>query len=106
VAAATLLGEPAAYDPVPYVWSEQFGRYVQWVGWRTDDRPAVWRGDPAAGTGWSAAWLGPDGRLTGLLAVDRPRDATQGRRVIDAGTAVDPARLADPDVPVRSAVAG
>ena len=57
VAAATLLGEPAAYDPVPYVWSEQFGRYVQWVGWRTDDRPAVWRGDPAAGTGWSAAWL-------------------------------------------------
>jgi 3-phenylpropionate/trans-cinnamate dioxygenase ferredoxin reductase subunit len=103
VAAATLLGEPAAYDPVPYVWSEQFGRYVQWVGWRTDDRPAVWRGDPAAGTGWAAAWLDPDGRLTGFLAVDRQRDVMQARRVIDAGRAVDPDRLADPDVPVRSA---
>ena len=103
VAAATLLGEPTAYDPVPYVWSEQFGRYLQWVGWRPDDGPAVWRGDPAAGTGWSAAWLDPDGRLTGLLAVDRPRDATQARKVIDAGTVVDPGRLADPDVPVRAA---
>lgn len=102
VAAATLLGEPAAYDPVPYVWSEQFGRYVQWVGFRTDDGPAVWRGDPEAGTGWAAAWLDPDGRLTGLLAVDRRRDATQARRVIDAGRPVDAGRLADPDVPVRA----
>jgi 3-phenylpropionate/trans-cinnamate dioxygenase ferredoxin reductase subunit len=103
VAAATLLGEPAAYDPVPYVWSEQFGRYVQWVGWRTDDRPAVWRGDQAAGAGWAAAWLDPDGRLTGFLAVDRQRDVMQARRVIDAGRAVAADRLADPDVPVRSA---
>ena len=103
VAAATLLGEPAAYDPVPYVWSEQFGRYLQWVGWRTDDRPAVWRGDPDAGTGWCAAWLDADGRLTGLLAVDRQRDATQARRVIDSGRAVDAGRLADPGVPVKAA---
>jgi 3-phenylpropionate/trans-cinnamate dioxygenase ferredoxin reductase subunit len=102
VAAATLLGTPAVYDPVPYVWSEQFGRYVQWVGWRTGDSPAVWRGDPAAGTGWAAAWLHPDGRLAGLLAVDRPKDATQARRAIDAGRVLDPRRLADPDVPLRS----
>jgi 3-phenylpropionate/trans-cinnamate dioxygenase ferredoxin reductase subunit len=102
VAAATLLGTPAVYDPVPYVWSEQFGRYVQWVGWRTGDRPAVWRGDPAAGTGWAAAWLFPDGRLAGLLTVDRQRDAMQARRVVDAGRVVDPGRLADPDVPVRA----
>ena len=103
VAAATLLGRPGAYDPVPYVWSEQFGRYVQWVGWRSGDGPAVWRGDPGAGAGWSAAWLAAGGRLAGLLAVDRPRDASQARRVIDAGRPVDAARLADPDVPVRAA---
>ena len=105
VAAATLLGEAAVYDPVPYVWSEQFGRYVQWVGWRTDDGPAVWRGDPHAGTGWSAAWVNADGRLTGLLAVDRPRDCTQARRVIDAGRPIDPDRLADPGVQLKAAVA-
>jgi 3-phenylpropionate/trans-cinnamate dioxygenase ferredoxin reductase component len=102
-AASTLLGEPAVYDPVPYVWSEQFGRYVQWVGWRPDDGPAVWRGDPESGVGWAAAWLDGEGRLTALLAVDRPRDAVQARRVIDAGRTVDPERLADPDVPVRAA---
>jgi len=88
---------------VPYVWSEQFGRHVQWVGWRPDDHPAVWRGDPGGGGGWSAAWLDGDGRLTGLLAVDRPRDAAQARRAIDAGRTVDPDRLADPDVPVKAA---
>jgi 3-phenylpropionate/trans-cinnamate dioxygenase ferredoxin reductase subunit len=102
VAAATLLGEPAAYDPVPYVWSEQFGHHLQWVGWRTADRPTVWRGDPDGPGGWSAAWL-TDGRLTGLLAVDRPRDATQARRAIDAGALPDPDRLADPAVPVKAA---
>jgi len=101
VAAATLLGARAVYDPVPYVWSEQFGRYLQWVGWRSDG-PTVWRGDPAARTGWAAAWLDSGGRLTGLLTVDRQKDAMQARRLIDAGRVVDPDRLADPDVPIRS----
>jgi 3-phenylpropionate/trans-cinnamate dioxygenase ferredoxin reductase component len=102
VAAATLLGTPAVYDPVPYVWSEQFGRYLQWVGWRSGDGPVRWRGDPDARTGWAAAWLDGDGRLTGMLTVDRQKDAMQARRLIDAGRVVDPDRLADPDVPVRS----
>ncbi|HEX5496807.1 MAG TPA: FAD-dependent oxidoreductase [Mycobacteriales bacterium] len=103
VAARVLLGDRAAvYDPVPYVWSEQFGRYLQWVGWR-DGEPRVWRADPAARAGWAAAWLDPDGRLTGFLAVDRPRDLLQARRVIAEGRAVDPDRLADPAIPVKEA---
>jgi 3-phenylpropionate/trans-cinnamate dioxygenase ferredoxin reductase subunit len=99
--AAVLLGDEAAsYDPVPYVWSQQFGRFVQWAGWR-DGPPAVWRGDPA-GRAWAAAWLDGDGRLAGFLSVDRPRDAVQARRAIDAGHRPDPARLTDPDIPVRN----
>jgi 3-phenylpropionate/trans-cinnamate dioxygenase ferredoxin reductase component len=101
-AAAALLGdEDATYDPVPYVWSEQFGRYLQWAGWREAADPAVWRGDPAADDTWAAGWLATDGRLTGFLAVDRPRDAMQARRLIAAGHAPDRRRLADPGVPVR-----
>ncbi|HST67269.1 MAG TPA: oxidoreductase C-terminal domain-containing protein, partial [Mycobacteriales bacterium] len=103
VVAATLLGHPGVYDPIPYVWSEQFGRHVQWVGWRGGDRPVVWRGDPSSGSGWGAAWLSSDGRLTGYLAVDRPRDIGQARRVIDGGAVVDPDRIADPDRPLREA---
>jgi 3-phenylpropionate/trans-cinnamate dioxygenase ferredoxin reductase subunit len=102
VAAATLLGEQATYDPVPYVWSEQLGRYLQWAGWR-DGAPALWRGDPDTDSSWAAAWLDATGRLTGFLAVDRPRDAVQARRAIDAARVPDRARLADPAVLVRDA---
>jgi hypothetical protein len=37
-----------------------------------------------------------------LLAVDRPRDLIQGRRVIASGAPVDPALLADPAVPLKN----
>ncbi|MFV2121629.1 oxidoreductase C-terminal domain-containing protein, partial [Streptomyces sp. Act-28] len=51
------------------------------------------------------AWL-RDGALVALLAVGRPRDLAQGRRLIEAGTPVDPALVADPAVPLKSAVRG
>jgi 3-phenylpropionate/trans-cinnamate dioxygenase ferredoxin reductase component len=104
VAAANLLGGDAAYDPVPYFWSEQFGRMVQYVGQHSDADQLLLRGDPG-GTSWAACWL--DGaRLVALLTVNAPRDLMQGRRVIEAGLPVEAARLADTAVPVRSAVAG
>jgi 3-phenylpropionate/trans-cinnamate dioxygenase ferredoxin reductase component len=102
VVARAVLGDTAvSYDPVPYVWSHQFGRFLQWAGWRDGD-PAVWRGDPAGGA-WSAAWLDGSGRLVGCFTVDRPRDAVQARRAIAAGARPDPERLADPAVPVKDA---
>jgi 3-phenylpropionate/trans-cinnamate dioxygenase ferredoxin reductase subunit len=103
VAAATLLGRDAVHDPVPYFWSEQFGRMVQFAGHRAAGARLVWRGDPDTDRTWAAGWLAADGRLTALLTVDRPRDLVQGRRLIAAGAAPDPARLADPGVPVKSA---
>lgn len=103
VVAGTVLGRPGSYDAVPYVWSEQFGRFLQWTGWREDGAdPVVWRGDPAGPAGWAAAWLAADGRLTGLLAVDRPRDVGTARRLIAAGHRPDPSRLADPGVDLRA----
>jgi 3-phenylpropionate/trans-cinnamate dioxygenase ferredoxin reductase component len=102
VAAANLLGGGEVYDPVPYFWSEQFGRMVQYIGQHDRTHRLIWRGDPA-GERWTACWLAGD-RLTALFAVDRVRDLGQGRRVIASGAAVDPARLADPEIPVRAAV--
>ncbi|MFI2409615.1 NAD(P)/FAD-dependent oxidoreductase [Streptomyces sp. NPDC018947] len=95
-------GETAdAYDPVPYFWSEQFGRFVQYAGHHGAADTLVWRGDPS-GPAWTVCWL-RDGRLTALLAVGRPRDLAQGRRLIEAGTAMDPALLADPARPLKAA---
>jgi 3-phenylpropionate/trans-cinnamate dioxygenase ferredoxin reductase subunit len=104
VAAANIAGGSEAYDPVPYFWSEQFGRMVQYVGYHGAADRLVWRGDPAAQK-WAVAWLAGD-RLVALLTVGLPRDLLQGRRVIEAGAPVDAARLADPAVPVRDTVAG
>ncbi|MEU6733120.1 FAD-dependent oxidoreductase [Streptomyces physcomitrii] len=101
--AANLLGEePAAYDPVPYFWSEQFGRFVQYAGDHGAADTLVWRGEPD-GAAWSVCWLQAD-RLVAVLAVGRPRDVAQGRKMIEAGATVDPVRLADPASPLRSAL--
>ncbi|WP_171817504.1 NAD(P)/FAD-dependent oxidoreductase [Streptomyces viridosporus] len=92
---------PAVYDPVPYFWSEQFGRFVQYAGHHVDADRTVWRGDPA-GPAWTVCWL-RESRLVALLAVGRPRDLAQGRRLIEAGAAMDPELLADPARPLKSA---
>ncbi|MFG3464676.1 NAD(P)/FAD-dependent oxidoreductase [Streptomyces sp. NPDC047853] len=106
--AAAIVGAPAdeapeAYDPVPYFWSEQFGRFVQYAGHHTAADATLWRGDPA-GPAWSVCWLRED-RLVALLAVGRPRDLAQGRRLIQAGTRMDPRLLTDPARPLKAATA-
>jgi 3-phenylpropionate/trans-cinnamate dioxygenase ferredoxin reductase component len=117
VVAANIAGGDETYDPVPYFWSEQFGRMVQYAGYHGGAGRLIWRGDPADRE-WAACWLagsppgdagaaeGTGERLVALLTVGRPRDLLQGRRVIAAGAAVDPDRLADPLIPVRDAISG
>ncbi|MEV7864846.1 FAD-dependent oxidoreductase [Streptomyces sp. NPDC088124] len=101
--AAQAVGETdPVYDPVPYFWSEQFGRFVQYAGHHGAADTLVRRGDPA-GASWSAVWL-RDGVLVALLAVGRPRDLAQGRKLIEAGARLDRELTADPAVPLRKAV--
>jgi 3-phenylpropionate/trans-cinnamate dioxygenase ferredoxin reductase subunit len=123
VVAANLLGGAEVYDPVPYFWSEQFGRMVQYAGYHGGADRLVLRGDPGAGGGgaggggaggggagsggagggrWAACWLSGD-QLVAALCVNSPPDLLQARRLIQAGARVDPERLADPAVPVRAA---
>ncbi|HSA52759.1 MAG TPA: FAD-dependent oxidoreductase [Yinghuangia sp.] len=99
--AAHLLGADAAYDPVPYFWSEQFGRMVQYVGHHPAGDDVVMRHGPE-GT-WTAGWFAGDA-LVALLTVARPRDLAQGRRLVQTGAAVDKAKFADAGVPMKSTV--
>ncbi|MFE5094385.1 NAD(P)/FAD-dependent oxidoreductase [Streptomyces sp. NPDC056638] len=101
VAAAEDGPAPQTYDPVPYFWSEQFDRFVQYAGHHGSADTLLWRGDPA-GPSWSVCWL-RGGVLVAVLAVGRPRDLAQGRKLIEAGARLDPARAADPAVPLKSA---
>ncbi|WP_129309599.1 FAD-dependent oxidoreductase [Streptomyces sp. L2] len=100
--AANIIGlTPAAYDPVPYFWSEQFGRFVQYAGHHTTADRLLWRGDPSD-PAWTVCWLRED-RLAALLAVGRPRDLAQGRRLIESARPLDPAVVADPAKPLKGA---
>ncbi|MFC8246402.1 NAD(P)/FAD-dependent oxidoreductase [Streptomyces chartreusis] len=102
--AADILGQtPAVYDPVPYFWSEQFGRFVQYAGHHAAADTTLWRGDPS-GPAWSVCWLRDD-RLVALLAVGRPRDLAQGRRLIESGTPMNTELMTDPARPLKAATA-
>ncbi|HEX6933843.1 MAG TPA: FAD-dependent oxidoreductase [Streptosporangiaceae bacterium] len=99
VLAANLTGGAERYDPVPYFWSEQFGRMLQYVGDHRAADQLTWRGRTDQ-PHWAACWLAGE-RLVAVLTVGLPRDLSQGRRLIDAGVAVDPAKVGDPAVPLR-----
>jgi NADPH-dependent 2,4-dienoyl-CoA reductase/sulfur reductase-like enzyme len=108
------------YDPVPYFWSDQFGRTLQHVGWWPAAERLVWRGDPATDDTWAVFGLagsaagsaagraaptdGNDQRIVAAVAVGRPRDLVQARRLAESGASVRAALLADPAVAVRGAV--
>jgi NADPH-dependent 2,4-dienoyl-CoA reductase/sulfur reductase-like enzyme len=99
-AAANLLGGNERYDPVPYFWSEQWGRMVQYAGHHPAAERVVWRdGDDGR---WAAFWLAGD-HLVAALTVDRPRDLVQARHLMASGRPVDDALLADPGVAVKAA---
>ncbi|MFB7663480.1 NAD(P)/FAD-dependent oxidoreductase [Kitasatospora sp. NPDC056138] len=91
------------YDPVPYFWSEQFGRMVQYAGRHAGADRLLWRGS-AQDPSWAVLWLRED-RLVGVLGVDRPRDVNQARRLIAGGAVLDPAKAADPSVQLKAALA-
>ncbi|MEU0131515.1 MULTISPECIES: FAD-dependent oxidoreductase [unclassified Streptomyces] len=102
VAAALATGVAGTYDPVPYFWSEQFGRFVQYAGHHAAAEALLWRGDPADPS-WTVCWL-RQGVLVAVLAVNRPRDLSQGRKLVESGARIDPALAADSSVPLKSAV--
>jgi NADPH-dependent 2,4-dienoyl-CoA reductase/sulfur reductase-like enzyme len=98
--AANLLGGDQRYDPVPYFWSEQWDRMVQYAGHHPAGERVVMReGDDGH---WAAFWLVGD-RLVAVLTVDRPRDLVQARHLMESERPVDAALLADPGVAIKAA---
>lgn len=101
-AARNLLGAAEPYDPVPYFWSDQLGHRLQYVGHHAPGDRLVYRGRPDGGEPWAALWLRGDA-LRAVLAVDRPRDVLDARRLLGRGGAVRPEVAADPAVRLAEA---
>lgn len=99
VVAKVIAGQEAAYDAIPWFWSNQYDLRLQTIGLSAGHDAVVTRGDPASRS-FSLVYL-KDGRVIAVDAVNMTRDYVQGRALITGNVAVDPARLADASVPLK-----
>ena len=98
-AARNMLDQSAAYERLPYFFSDQYDVGMEYTGFaRTWDR-VVFRGDPATRE-FIAFWLVEDRVVAGMNV--NVWDVTDPiKRLISERVAVDDRRLADPDVPLE-----
>jgi 3-phenylpropionate/trans-cinnamate dioxygenase ferredoxin reductase component len=98
-AARNMLGKSAAYERLPYFFSDQYDVGMEYTGYARRWDRVVFRGDPASRE-FIAFWLVRDQVVAGMNV--NVWDVTDPiRRLIGARVAVDERRLADPDVPLE-----
>jgi 3-phenylpropionate/trans-cinnamate dioxygenase ferredoxin reductase component len=101
-AAKAILGRPEPYQAMPWFWSNQYDLRLQTVGLTAGYDSTVVRGRPEERS-WSLIYL-RRGRVIALDCVNATKDYVQGRKLILAGTAFDPARLADTSIQLKELV--
>ncbi len=89
----------AQYDAVPWFWSNQYDLKVRTVGLSLGYDQAVMRGEPANGS-FSIVYL-KAGRVIALDCVNATRGDVQGRKLVEARSVIDPAKLADASIPLK-----
>lgn len=100
--AARLAGRPAAYDAVPWFWSDQGPHKLQIAGLATPSDLAVARPLPAG----LCVFRFRDGRLSAVETVDRPGDHMAARRILAQGRALSPEDAADPGHDLKALATG
>ncbi|MGI5491561.1 NAD(P)/FAD-dependent oxidoreductase [Microtetraspora malaysiensis] len=100
-AARAMLGQDMVYDRVPYFFTDQFELGMEFSGDIAGHDRVVYRG-PAESLEFIAFWLREDRVLAGMNVNvwDVTGDIQALVRAGQRGAAVDPARLADPGVPL------
>jgi 3-phenylpropionate/trans-cinnamate dioxygenase ferredoxin reductase subunit len=99
VAAKTICGELVEYGATPWFWSNQYDLKLQTVGLSLGYDQTVLRGDPATRS-FSVIYL-KDGEVRALDCVNMVRDYVQGRKLVEAQAAIDPAKLSDATIPLK-----
>lgn len=91
--ARAICGHPEPFSPVPYMWSDQYGRRIQCFGWVTagDEMCVV---DGELGTDRFLALFGRRGRLVGIVGMDAGRSVAPYRRLLLAGSSYSEALAA------------
>lgn len=101
-AARSMLGSAEPHTTVPYFFSDLADwASLEYVGPALAWDEEVVRGDIGAAA-FSVFYLG-EGRVRGVLSVDRPEDLEHGRRLLAQGGAVDESLLRDPAADLSTA---
>ena len=98
--AAGLCGNAKSYDPVPWFWSDQYHLKLQMVGMPQDYDRVVTRGSRAEHS--FAIFYLRDGGIIGAETVNRPQEFMLARQLVAKRARLDPARLADDALPLKS----
>jgi 3-phenylpropionate/trans-cinnamate dioxygenase ferredoxin reductase subunit len=105
-AARSMLGRPVEFDPVPYFFTDQYDLGMEFSGWFEPDgyQRVVFRGDPSLVDGkvpeYIAFWLDAQSRVLAGMNVNVWDVADQIQGLVRGRQPVDPAKLADPSVPL------
>lgn len=99
-AANTMCGNLKPYAEVPWFWSDQYDIKLQMVGLSEPDDQVVVRGDPSTRE-FSVVYL-RNGSVVALNAINNRRDFMHAKKLIIDGRVVDPAKVADPDQPLKT----
>jgi 3-phenylpropionate/trans-cinnamate dioxygenase ferredoxin reductase subunit len=102
VAAKAILGEDVAYEATPWFWSNQYDLKLQTIGLSIGYDQALVRGDLGARS-FSVVHL-KQGRVIALDCVNATKDYVQGRKLVETGAVIDPARLMDASVPLKEMI--
>jgi 3-phenylpropionate/trans-cinnamate dioxygenase ferredoxin reductase subunit len=97
-AASAILGAPKPFHELPWFWSDQYDLKLQIAGLSEMGDRVVLRGDPASRR--FAAYYLRRGAVAAVNAINSGKDFLGGRKLIVEGRIVDPARLADPLIPL------
>jgi 3-phenylpropionate/trans-cinnamate dioxygenase ferredoxin reductase component len=99
VAGRNAAGASDTYSTVPSFWSEQYGLYIQGVGWPAPGSTRVHR---ALSGDTHLVFDVADGRVVYAMGINAQRDLAAVRRLIERRLPIDPAALADPAQPLTA----
>jgi len=97
-AARSMLGQQVTYDPVPYFFTDQYNLGMEYAGFGGPHDRVVFRGGRSVEAGFVVFWLDEAGHVTAGMNVNVWDVTDDIQAIIRSGRAIDPDRLADPDV--------
>jgi len=100
VAAKSILGEPVAYDALPWFWSDQYELKLQMAGLSRGFEDTVIRGDMTANK-FSVCYFKGE-KLIAVDSVNAIADHMAAKRLLAAGTSVSRDQCENADVPLKA----